>query len=97
MEKIIRRVVVPVACVVAAVSGPVGSYAQGHDHHGHGAEAPAAVKGTAQGEIRRIDKANGRVTIRHGEIAHLDMPGMTMVFGVKELAVLEGVAVGDKV
>lgn len=32
------------------------------------------------GEIRKIDSANGKLTIRHGDIPNLDMPGMTMVF-----------------
>ena len=49
------------------------------------------------GEIRKIDKENGKLTIRHGPIKNLDMPGMTMVFQVQDPAVLEKVQVGDKV
>ena len=59
--------------------------------------ASAAAAELADGEIRKIDKANGKLTIRHGPLEHLDMPGMTMVFGVKEAALLEKVQVGDKV
>jgi Cu/Ag efflux protein CusF len=62
--------------------------------------ALAALTAHAQGadaEVRKIDKAQGRITLKHGEIKSLDMPPMTMVFRVKDPAMLEGVAVGDKV
>ncbi|KPF50240.1 hypothetical protein IP87_10095 [beta proteobacterium AAP121] len=49
------------------------------------------------GEVTKLDKANGRVTLKHGEIKHLDMPPMTMVFRVREAKLLDGVAVGDRV
>ncbi len=50
-----------------------------------------------EGEIRKIDKANNKITIKHGEIRNLDMPGMTMVFQVKDPAMLDAVKSGDKV
>jgi Cu/Ag efflux protein CusF len=52
---------------------------------------------TTSGEVTKIDKANARVTIKHGEIKNLDMPPMTMVFRVRPPSLLEGVAVGDRV
>ena len=55
------------------------------------AQAPAA-----SGEVTKIDKAGGRVTLKHGEIKHLDMPPMTMAFHVKDAKLLDGLAVGDK-
>jgi Cu(I)/Ag(I) efflux system protein CusF len=51
----------------------------------------------SEGVIRKIDREQGKVTLKHGEIKNLDMPGMTMVFNVKDKAVLEGLATGDKV
>lgn len=51
----------------------------------------------ADGEIRKIDKENKKITIKHGEIKNLEMPGMTMVFQVKDPAMLDKVKVGDKV
>ena len=51
----------------------------------------------ADGEVRRIDRAQARVTLRHGEIRALDMPPMTMVFRVRDPKLLDGLAVGDKV
>ena len=52
---------------------------------------------TTSGEVTKIDKANARVTLKHGEIKNLDMPPMTMVFRVRPPSLLEGVAVGDRV
>jgi Cu(I)/Ag(I) efflux system periplasmic protein CusF len=49
------------------------------------------------GEVKKIDKAQGRITLKHGDIKHLDMPPMTMVFRVSDPNMLDGVAVGDKV
>ena len=51
----------------------------------------------AQGEVRKVDRENARVTLRHGEISSLDMPGMTMVFDVPDAKVLAGLTAGDKV
>lgn len=51
----------------------------------------------AEGEVRRIDKAGGKITIKHGEIKSLDMPPMTMVFRADPPSLLDKVQVGDKV
>lgn len=51
----------------------------------------------ADGEVRKVDKDNQKITLKHGEIKHLDMPGMTMVFNVKEASLLDKVKTGDKV
>ncbi|KQP22717.1 copper-binding protein [Pseudorhodoferax sp. Leaf267] len=51
----------------------------------------------AEGEIRKVDKDNARLTIQHGPLKNLDMPGMTMVFGVRDEAVLDQVKAGEKV
>ena len=51
----------------------------------------------SQGEVRKIDKEQSKITLKHGEIKNLDMPGMTMVFLVKDKAMLDKVKTGDKV
>jgi Cu/Ag efflux protein CusF len=66
----------------------------------HGASTPdsGGVTGqTVDGEIRKVDKDAGKITIRHGELKHLNMPAMTMVFRVKDTAMLDQVKAGDKV
>ena len=49
------------------------------------------------GEVRKIEKEAGKITIKHGEIKHLEMPPMTMVFVAKDKSILEKVKTGDKV
>ncbi|MDC7692314.1 copper-binding protein [Vogesella indigofera] len=49
------------------------------------------------GEVRKIDPSAGKITIKHGPIVHMDMPGMTMVFTAKDKALLDQVKVGDKI
>jgi Cu/Ag efflux protein CusF len=56
-----------------------------------------AAADLADGEVRKVDKDNKKLTIKHGPLADLDMPGMTMVFGVKEDALLDKVKTGEKV
>ena len=50
-----------------------------------------------QGEVRKVDKDAKKITIKHGPLANLDMPPMTMVFQVKDPAMLNQVKAGDKV
>ena len=57
----------------------------------------AAPADMADGEIRKIDTDNKKITIKHGEIKNLDMPGMTMVFQVKDVALLGKAKAGDKI
>lgn len=64
------------------------------------AAAPAAQVMSAdmtEGEIRKVSKDTGKVTIKHGAIKNLDMPPMTMVFTAKDPSMLDKIAVGDKV
>lgn len=61
------------------------------------AQAPAAPALQSSGEVRRIDKAQGKLTLRHGPLINLDMPAMTMVFKASDPKMLEGLKEGDKV
>jgi Cu(I)/Ag(I) efflux system periplasmic protein CusF len=59
---------------------------------------PAAqTAAMSDGVVRKIDAENAKLTLRHGPIANLDMPGMTMVFKVNPPALLSGLKVGDTV
>jgi Cu(I)/Ag(I) efflux system protein CusF len=61
--------------------------------------APALAQSLpqAQGEVRKVDKAAGKISLKHGEIKNLDMPPMSMVFQVQDPALLNKVKLGDKV
>ena len=64
------------------------------DHAAHHATAAAP---TIDGEVRKIDKEQGKVTLKHGPITNLDMPAMTMVFKAADSKLLDGIKEGDKV
>ena len=57
----------------------------------------AAALDFTEGEVRKVDADNRKITIKHGDIKHLDMPGMTMVFAIKDAAQLKQLKPGDKV
>jgi Cu(I)/Ag(I) efflux system protein CusF len=57
----------------------------------------AASADMAEGEVRKVDKENKKITLKHGVIKNLDMPGMTMIFGIKDAAILDNLKAGDKV
>ena len=59
--------------------------------------AGTAAADMTEGEIRKVDLDNKKITIKHGEIKNLDMPGMSMVFQVKDPAMLDSVKTGDKI
>ncbi len=88
----------------ALTAGAASAYAASH------AGAPMATTDTkkdsavatpsadmADGEVRKVDKETKKITIKHGVIKNLDMPGMTMVFQVKDAALLDKVKAGDKI
>lgn len=60
------------------------------------ASAPAATPMT-DGEVRKVDRELGKITLRHGPITNLGMPGMTMVFKVADPALLSDLKEGDRV
>jgi len=51
----------------------------------------------SDGEVRKVDKEQGKLTLRHGPIQNLEMPGMTMVFKVADPKMLDQLKEGDKV
>jgi Cu/Ag efflux protein CusF len=69
--------------------------ASGADHAAHHQASSAAPQ--SDGEVRKIDKEQGKLTLRHGPLENLGMPAMTMVFKVADTKLLEGLKDGDKV
>ena len=58
---------------------------------------PVLAQALSDGEIRRVDKEAKKLTIRHGPIPNLNMDAMTMVFQVKDPAMLDQVKAGDRI
>ena len=85
------------AAVLAAPAFAQPQKADEHSAHHPAAGAAATAAPMAEGEVRTVDKAQAKITLKHGEIKALDMPPMTMVFQVKDKAWLDKLQPGDKV
>lgn len=83
--------------VVFALAMAVSYASMGSLAHAQQTSATAAQTEMSEGEIKKIDIDAGKLTIKHGELKNLGMPGMTMVFKAKDPAMLEKVKEGDKV
>lgn len=73
-----------------ALSSVSGAYAQSEP-------ATVAASAMSTGEVKKVDKSTGKVTIKHGPLQNIGMDAMTMVFRVKDPAMLEQVKAGDKI
>jgi Cu(I)/Ag(I) efflux system protein CusF len=74
-----------------ALSSVSGAYAQSEP------ATAAASNSMSTGEVKKVDKSAGKVTIKHGPLKNIGMDAMTMVFRVKEPSMLEQVKAGDKI
>jgi Cu/Ag efflux protein CusF len=87
-----------IACMLAAALTATAMAQQKADNHAaRPPGAAAAATEMTEGEVRKIDKDTRKLTIKHGEIRNLDMPPMTMVFQIKDEAMLDGLKAGDKI
>lgn len=91
-----KRIVIA-SILVAATALP--AFADDSNHKkGDATESSAQAPSLADGEVRKVDKDAQKITVRHGPIPDLDMPKpMTMVYRVKDPAMLDKVKAGDKV
>lgn len=66
-------------------------------HNDRNSATAASSASLTAGEVRKIDKSAKKITIKHGPIASLDMPAMTMTYPVADPAMLDHVKPGDKI
>lgn len=90
------------ALAFSLTAAQAGDHMAGHNMPSAPAMAPSAgseSEGVAltEGVIRKVDASAKKITIKHDEIKNLEMPGMTMVFQVKDESMLSAVKAGDKV
>lgn len=91
------------AALLMSLSAPFAMAQTGADAGMTAPSASVATKATSdtnpmsEGEVRKIDKSTGKITIKHGPLVNLGMPGMTMMFRVKDPAMLEKVKSNDKI
>lgn len=84
----------------AAIAMASGVHAQttpasGADHAAHHPVTAAAPQ--SDGEVRKVDREQSKLTLRHGPLENLGMPPMTMVFKAADPKLLDGLKEGDKV
>ena len=69
-----------------------------HEHMDHGDDMTmSSSTSDSRGVIKKIYADDGKVKMKHGPIEKLDMPGMTMIFYVKDSALLNELTVGNEV
>jgi len=84
------------AALALALLTPLAAVAD-DTHHKPATATGATSADMTDGEVRKIDLEAGKITLKHADIKNLDMPGMTMVFVVKDKAMLDKLKTGDKV
>lgn len=95
--KLIR---IALALVTAAAALAHAQSAPPADHEAHHADPASPIQAAdllSEGEVRKVNREAGKVTLRHGPLTNLDMPAMTMVFTVADPKLLDGLKEGDKV
>ena len=85
------------AAVLVAATGMAAAQTQAAPTNQASAAASAPSASMTDGEVRKIDKEAGKMTLRHGPLENLGMPGMTMVFRAADPKMLDGLKEGDKV
>lgn len=70
-------------------------WAEDVHHASNGAADHAAM--LTEGLVKKVDKAQGKLTLQHGPLKNLGMPGMTMVFRVQDANWLDRVKPGDTI
>ena len=85
---------IAISALLVGIASPLSSFAQTAEPGKSETAQPASM---TEGEVKKVDLDNGKVTIKHGDIKHLEMPGMTMVFTAKDKSLLANVKPGDKI
>ncbi|MEN2468999.1 copper-binding protein [Burkholderia sp. GS2Y] len=96
MKKGLVSIATGCALAFSAASYAAGDMA-GMDMSGGVKQGADAAQRMSHGEIRKVDTAAGKLTIKHGPLDNLGMDAMTMAFKVKDPAMLSQVKVGDKI
>ena len=86
--------ILAVTALAMGVALPLSGFAQANMDH---SKMDMVTPSMTDGEVKKVDLEMGKITIKHGHIMHMDMPGMTMVFTAKDKAVLTNIKSGDKI
>lgn len=94
MTALTKQLILSVSTALALATGM--AYAQTHDTHGK-SNAHDELASWTSGVVKKVDVSQRKITLTHEDIQNLQMPGMTMVFNVKNAKLLDGLAVDDPV
>lgn len=84
--------------IVVALSASIGVLAaENHMHDMQHNQKSAQAGSLHEGLIKKIDSKKATVTLRHGDIAEVGMPAMTMSYPVQHAHDLAALHPGDKV
>ena len=89
--------IVAVALATGSAFSQMAAAMTGKDSATASSAQPSTDTSYTHGEVRKIDKEAGKITLKHGPIANLEMPAMSMVFHAKDPRMLDQVKAGDKV
>ena len=94
-----KTLLLPVALLAAACSPPASEPAAKTDMESASEPAAPAAAGqiTSVGTVIAVDAAAGTVSLDHEAIAAIRWPAMSMQFTAENPAILQGIAVGDRV
>ncbi len=93
---VLSMLVVASICIAAAASVLAASSMPAPTETPTSASAQSQAAAT-EGEVRKVDLSAQKVTLKHGDIKNLAMPGMTMVFKVTDSKMLSNLKEGNKV
>ena len=105
LENTMKTTITTTLIVLATTFSTPGMAADEHAGHGGAmapgktmqSKAPAEAK-MVDGQVKKVDKSAGKVTLAHGPLTNLGMDmAMTMAFRVKDAAWLDQMKEGDKI
>lgn len=99
MKRALATLITPLFLAMPVWADPASGHGgMSHDGMNHaGMDHGAMSSAMSEGMVRKIDKSQGKLTLRHGPLANLDMPAMTMIFRVADPAWLDQVKTGDSI
>jgi len=92
-----RRILIALAIAGSSLAHAEPTPPADHEQHHAQPASGGEQELLSEGEVRKLSPETGKVTLRHGPLANLDMPAMTMVFTASDPKLLDGIKEGDKV
>jgi len=93
MKSVLSTLLAASMCI--ATAGPV--HAESSTSAPMASSSVQSRAAATEGEVRKVDLSTRKITLKHGDIENLGMPGMTMVFKVTDPKMLSNIKEGDRV